>query len=134
MIKAFLLSFITSIAFICGASPVALASAASSDLQGVCQNNSSSALCAGYEKGLDASPSDNAMLKLFTRIINILFFVAGVLAVFMVILGGFKYITSGGDAQKATSGRQTLIFSLIGLVVVVLSRQLLLFVLERLLK
>lgn len=134
MIKNLLLSVITSTALICGASSVALASAASSDLQDVCKNNSNSALCVGYEKGLDASPSDNAMLKLFTRIINILFFAAGVLAVFMVILGGFKYVTSAGDAQKAASGRQTLIFALIGLVVVVVSRQLLLFVLERLLK
>ncbi len=134
MLKAFLLSALIAITSFVGASPAVLATAASDDLQSVCQTSPNSSLCTGYNKGEDAQVGDNAVLKLLKRITNILFFAAGVLAVFMVIYGGFKYITSAGEAQKAASGRQTLVFALIGLVVVVVSRQLLLFVLDKLLK
>lgn len=105
--------------------------AANDDLEAICAANPSSALCSGYTGA--KNNSENPTLKLLRNVTNILSFFAGVLAVFFVIYGGFKYITSSGDPQKAASGRQTLIYALIGVIVVVISRQLILFVLNRLL-
>jgi len=35
---------------------------------------------------------------------------AGILAFIMLILGGFRYLTSGGDAKAAESARKTLTY------------------------
>ncbi len=110
------------------------AASASEDLQSICQNNPSNGLCAGYNKGTAAEPGDNAVLDTISKVIDIMSYVAGILAVIMVIYGGFLYVTSAGEPQKAATGRQTIIYSLIGIVVVVVARQLILFVLDRLLK
>ncbi len=44
--------------------------------------------------------------------------IAGALAVVFVIIGGIKYATSSGDPQAATKARNTILYALIGLVVV----------------
>jgi hypothetical protein len=132
--KGLLLSFLSTIVAFMMISPSVLAASAQEDLTEVCQKNPSSSLCKGYKQGEEATPGDNAMLTLIKRIINILSFVAGALAVFMVIFGGFKYITSAGESQKAASGRQTILYALIGIIVVVLARQLILFAVDRLIK
>ena len=122
------------IVFIVGAFMVTLpqpAFAATTDeLEAACQGNNS-ALCVNYRDGKNDATTDNAVLKLLKNVTNILAYLAGVLAVIFVMLGGFKYITSGGDSQKAASGRQTLMYALVGLVVVIFSWQLILFVLSK---
>lgn len=50
--------------------------------------------------------------------INLLSFAVGVAAVVMVIVAGLKFITAGGDANKITSARGSIIYALIGLVIV----------------
>jgi len=47
--------------------------------------------------------------------------VAGLFAIFMIVFGGFKYITSGGNEEEATSAKGTLQWAVIGLVVILLS-------------
>ena len=41
----------------------------------------------------------------------------GILSVIMLIFGGIKYATSGGDANKVTSAKNTIMYAIIGLVV-----------------
>lgn len=60
--------------------------------------------------------------NLASTIVNVLSQIVGVLAVIMVIWAGFKYITSGGDSNKVASAKTTLIYALIGLVVVALAQ------------
>lgn len=54
-------------------------------------------------------------------LINILLMVVGAISVVMIIFGGFKFITSGGDADKTKSGRNTIIYAAVGLALVLLS-------------
>jgi len=54
--------------------------------------------------------------------INILSFVAGVIAVIVIILSGLKFITSGGDANAISSARRSILYAAIGIVVVVLAQ------------
>lgn len=105
---------------------------AADNLQQICNegDNKNSALCAGYTSSKPDS-KENPLLKLLRNITDILSYLAGALAVIFVMVGGFKYITSAGDPQKAASGRQTLTYALIGLIVVVLSRILILFILGK---
>jgi energy-converting hydrogenase Eha subunit B len=76
-----------------------------------------------------ASDPDAAIKKLAALVIDIFSIVVGVIAVVMVIYGGFRYITSGGDSGKVSSAKNTLIFALIGLFIVALAQFLVHFVL-----
>jgi len=48
--------------------------------------------------------------------------IVGVAAVIMIILSGLRYITSGGDASKVGAAKSSLIYALIGLVIVALAQ------------
>lgn len=46
---------------------------------------------------------------------------AGVIAVFIIALSGFKFVTSGGDPKRVGAARQTFIWAIIGLVIILTS-------------
>jgi len=78
----------------------------------------------------DASSSGkvNDLLKIA---INGFSLVVGVIAVIMIIVGGVKYITSSGDSSNTTSAKNTILYAIIGLVVVALAQVIVRFVLNR---
>lgn len=83
---------------------------------------------------LGGSQCDNGgsdVAKVVATAINILSAIGGVIAVITVILGGIRYITSGGDAANITSAKNTIMYALIGLLVVAFSQVMVQFVLER---
>lgn len=53
---------------------------------------------------------------LIAIILRLLIYIIGILAFFSVVVGGFQYITSGGDSSKAEKAKKTLIYSVIGIV------------------
>lgn len=55
------------------------------------------------------------------NIINYALFFIGALALIFVIYGGILFVTSGGDAEKTTKARNTLLYAIIGVIVVVLA-------------
>jgi hypothetical protein len=55
-------------------------------------------------------------------IIDTLFIVAGAVAVIIMIMGGIRYITSTGDAKRIQAAKDTILYAVIGLVVVILGR------------
>ncbi len=52
-------------------------------------------------------------------ITNILIFVIGAVAVIMIVVGAFKFVTSGGSAEQVKSAKNTILYSVIGLVIAV---------------
>jgi len=68
---------------------------------------------------------------IITTGINIFSVIVGIVAVVMIIVGGFKYITSGGDSSNVTSAKNTIIQAVIGLVIVAFAQFLVQFVLNR---
>jgi len=78
----------------------------------------------------DENPED-AVNNIITTVINIFSLVVGVVSVIMIIIGGLKYITSGGDAGNVSGAKNTILYAVIGLVVVALSQVIVRFVLER---
>ncbi|MBP9686494.1 MAG: peptidoglycan-binding protein [Candidatus Doudnabacteria bacterium] len=52
-----------------------------------------------------------------TKIIRLVFAFLGMLAVLFIVIGGYRYITSGGDDKKATQGKKTIQWALVGLAV-----------------
>jgi len=54
--------------------------------------------------------------------VNIISIIVGVVAIIMIIYGGFKYITSGGESNNISTAKNTLIYAIIGLIVVALAQ------------
>lgn len=63
----------------------------------------------------------DCIMPLFANIIYWLIIFAGTVALFFVIIGGIKLLTSSGIPEKVTSARNTIMWSIIGLVVILLS-------------
>jgi TRAP-type C4-dicarboxylate transport system permease small subunit len=66
------------------------------------------------------SVSDGATTDLtviITNVINILLFLVGTTAVIMLIIGGFRYVTSNGDSSAITSAKNTILYSIVGIIV-----------------
>lgn len=72
-------------------------------------------------------------ISLETRIktiANILLFILGAIAVIMIIIGGIKYATSNGDSSSITSAKNTILYSVIGLIVALLAYAIVNFILD----
>lgn len=62
-------------------------------------------------------PKVNADQTSLQDILSIIFAIAGAIAFLVVILAGFQFVISGGDPQKVSKARQTILFAVIGLAV-----------------
>ena len=60
----------------------------------------------------------NGMIRI---ILNVVFGVVGIVAVIMIILGGVNYTTSQGDSQKVQKAKNTIMYGIIGLIIVLLA-------------
>lgn len=78
-----------------------------------------------------ASQQGRSLPELVALIINIFSWVVGAVAVIMLIYAGFRYITGGGDDNSIKSAKNTILYAVIGLVVVVLSQVIVNFVLNQ---
>ena len=58
---------------------------------------------------------------IFKQITNVVLYIVGVIAVIMLIIGGVKYVVSGGDAKKVTDAKNTVLYAIIGLIVAFLA-------------
>ena len=81
------------------------------------------------QTGQDAC-NDSGISKFLAAIVSILSYVAGIAAIIMIIISGFKYITSGGDSGKVGSAKSSLIYALVGIAVAALAQFLVHFVLS----
>lgn len=59
--------------------------------------------------------------ELFTNTINWVIGICGLVAAIFVVIGGISYATSAGDPTKLTKAKNTIIYALIGIVIVALS-------------
>lgn len=69
--------------------------------------------------------------KIAQGLVNIFSLVVGVVAVIMIIYGGFRYITSGGDSGRVGSAKNSLIYAIVGLIIVALAQLIVKFVLNQ---
>ncbi len=97
-------------------------------------------LCSGVDAAADttdcaAATSDatgqagvKAIAKKITAIFSI---IVGAISIIMIIYGGFRYITSGGDSSKVGNAKNTLIYAIVGLIIVALAQLIVRFVLTQ---
>jgi cytochrome bd-type quinol oxidase subunit 2 len=129
-IRNLIVSLVTAVSLV--AVPVAVPAVVSADAD--IQSN----LCGGASLKVDSngdcsttSDGTNKINTIVTTIINIFSLIVGIVSVIMIILGGFRYITSGGDSSNVQSAKNTIIYAIIGLVVVALAQFIVQFVLNK---
>ncbi len=82
----------------------------------------------------DCGPPDQAntsVSNIVQTVINLLSLLVGVVSVVMIIIGGFKYIISSGDSNNVNSAKNTVLYAIIGLVIVALDQVIVRFVLHK---
>lgn len=114
--------------------PVAIAAPAYAqvDLKGNLCKGSNLDLSSNTQNCSDASitGSGKSVTDLIKQIINILSVIIGAIAVVMIIIGGFRYVTSAGNAEGTKAARNTILYAIVGLVVVALAQIIVHFVLN----
>lgn len=66
-----------------------------------------------------------------TRVAGLFARAVGTAAVIMIIIGGFKYITSSGDSANVQSAKNTILFAIVGLIIVAMAQVITGFVLDK---
>lgn len=74
-----------------------------------------------------ASTNDDAK-TLVTNITGTLLFFIGAVAVIMIVIGGIKYVTANGNAENIKSAKNTIMYSLLGLIAAIAAQALVVFV------
>jgi hypothetical protein len=101
-------------------------------LQHVAAQTPADEVCAGIAtaSGTGCNGSNTTLNNVVANGVNILSVVIGITAVVMIMVAGFKYVTAGGDSSQLGSAKNTLIYAIIGLVIVGLSQSIVHFVLH----
>ena len=117
------------------AAPLALAPAVSaapcSGIQGSINQGVNNAVN-GSAGCTTTSQSGISLQSVASRIVNFLSVIVGIVAVIMIIVGGFRYITSGGESGNVSGAKNTLIYAIVGLIIVALAQFIVHFVLTTL--
>jgi len=71
-----------------------------------------------YKKYIPKGLQDQDLQGIISAVISAALLLAGVVAVAYLIVGGYKYITSSGNAEQAESAKTTITNSIIGLIVI----------------
>lgn len=69
----------------------------------------------------DGIPNGGNLAGILYWVINALTILGIIAAIMFLLIGGVKWITSGGDKEKLTSARRTIVSSIIGIIVIILS-------------
>jgi hypothetical protein len=82
----------------------------------------------GAQAGIDCARGEGTPGELFdgpgsifTTVVNVLLFLIGAISVIMLIYGGIRYTTSGGNSANVTAAKNTILYAIIGLIVAFLA-------------
>ncbi len=103
-----------------------VSAALSSQEKAVCEG------AGGAVLGQECALPGNTVQGTLRAVSDILIFVIGAIAVIMIIIGGIRYATSAGDQAQITSAKNTILYSVIGLIIAFMAYGIARFVVDRL--
>ncbi|HSW37456.1 MAG TPA: pilin [Candidatus Saccharimonadales bacterium] len=107
----------------------ALAATCTPIAQGISQGINNATI-GNNDSSCDTSGSNIDLSNIAKKVVNIFSVIVGIVAVLMIIYGGFRYITSGGESGNISNAKNTLIYALVGLIIVALAQFIVHFVLN----
>lgn len=79
----------------------------------------------------DTSGAGTSITTFIGKVLNILSVIVGAVAVVMIIVGGFRYTTSGGKEEGIKGAKNSILYALVGLIIVALAQVIVRFVLNK---
>lgn len=99
---------------------VAMPASAAFNPFGTCKPGDTSDIC-------KAAGNDSAA-AIVQRIVRVMLWLIAAISVIMIIVGGFKYVTANGDSNNIQSAKNTIMYSVAGLVVAIMGQAIVYFV------
>lgn len=78
--------------------------------------------------GQKCSGGKAGFTKIVKAVINVLSIIVGAVSVIMIIIGGFRYVVSAGDSNAISSAKNTILYAIVGLVIVLFAQIIVAFV------
>ncbi len=91
----------------------------------------SNIICQQVPNDIAGCQSQSALKHLFKNLTNALAFIAGILGVFMLIVGGFMFTTSSGNPDATKRARSVITYAIIGLIIAIAAAAIVHFVLKQ---
>lgn len=76
---------------------------------------------ASSARGIDQASTLFGSTGIFTTLTNVMLFIVGAISVIMVVVGGLRYVISGGNSTNITAAKNTILYAVIGLIVAILA-------------
>lgn len=76
---------------------------------------------AGSARGADQPERLDGDDGMFKQITDVLLFIIGAISVIMLIVGGIRYVVSGGDQGAVTAAKNTILYAIVGIIVAILA-------------
>lgn len=77
-----------------------------------------------------ATQSGSSLSTTIKRILNVLSAIVAVVSVVMIIVGGLRYVTSAGKQESISAAKNTIVYALVGLIIVAFAQIIVQFVLR----
>lgn len=109
------------VAAVAGSTLVPVHSASAIKVLPTCDQGASGASAGGGDICGDADAGPDKLPKLVQNVINTVLIILGMASVIMIIVGGVRYVTSNGDPQQVKSAKDTVMYSVIGVIVAIMA-------------
>jgi len=129
MIKRFKLYIAALLCAVCIFAPSLPAFAVPVDVfHDACATGGASKSSACSNNGTNPLTGPTGILSRVTSIISTL---SGIAAILLIIISGFMYVTANGDSSKLSTARTTIIYAIVGLIIVLLAQTIIIFVINK---
>jgi len=79
----------------------------------------------------DTGEGKDSFSSVIKSVINIFSILVGAVSVVMIIIGGFRYVVSNGDSNGVSGAKNTILYAIVGLVIVLFAQIIVKFVLTK---
>ena len=76
---------------------------------------------ANSARGADQATDLFGSAGIFTTVTNVMLFIVGAISVIMVVIGGLRYVVSGGNSGNITTAKNTILYAIVGLIIAIMA-------------
>jgi hypothetical protein len=76
---------------------------------------------ANSARGVDQATTLFGSAGIFTTISNVMLFLVGAISVIMIVVGGLRYVISGGNSGNITAAKNTILYAIVGLIIAIMA-------------
>ena len=76
---------------------------------------------ANSAKGVNQATDLFGNTGIFTTITNVMLFIVGAISVIMIVIGGLRYVVSGGNSSNVTTAKNTILYAIVGLIIAIMA-------------